>query len=50
MNHEQNKFDNIVSEAKYAFHGQNFHRASLLLAEAHLIAINAHRLQEEEKN
>jgi hypothetical protein len=41
MSAETIKFDNLISEARYAFHAGDYRRSEALLAEAHAMAVNA---------
>jgi hypothetical protein len=46
MNAEVIRLDNLLAEAKYAFHAGQFRKAALLLAEAHILAVNAVQVEE----
>jgi hypothetical protein len=41
MSAETIRFDNLIHEARYAFHAKDYSRAEALLAEAHAMAVNA---------
>lgn len=41
MSAETIKFDNLIHEARYAFHAEDYARAEQLLAQAHAMAVNS---------